>query len=52
MVMLEFALKQLQLQSYELGKLALKEKEPDSSTPDNEPQTIEIIKSFTKTLTA
>ena len=45
---LEIALKQLQLESYELGKKALDE--PNNITQFNEPQSIEILKQFTNSL--
>lgn len=45
---LEIALKQLQLESYELGKKALDE--PSDDTLDNEPLIIEQIKSFRQSL--
>lgn len=49
--LLEIALKQLQLQSFELGKNSLETKEPEPSTLDSiKPNTIEIIKSFRETL--
>jgi len=46
---LEIALKQLQLESYELGKKALEEPS-DDDTQDNEPLIIEQIKSFRQSL--
>lgn len=47
-IQLEFALKQLQLESFELGKKALDE--PNIITQFNEPQSIEILKQFTNSL--
>ncbi|MNG66066.1 Caudovirus prohead protease [compost metagenome] len=49
---LEIALKQLQLHSFELGKQSLENSEPDNSTHDNkEPiNQSEIINNFTKSL--
>lgn len=45
---LEVALKQLQLESYELGKTALEE--PKQITQENEPLLLDTLKSFTNSL--
>jgi len=49
-VMLEYALKDLQFQAYELGKQSLKEVEPQGSTQTIIEPTTEIIKQFINSL--
>jgi len=48
--LLEIALKQLQLEAYNLGKKSLNDNEPPSTQTDNEPILIKTINEFTKQL--